>query len=403
MLKRLRVDNFKSLINVVLEPDCINLLTGRNNSGKTTLCQAIDFLKLSTFFPINEAAGMATKDAWNLTNAYLNKDIVTFECSCDLLIEEHEYRYSYYLSFRVKSQTALGTFERECSLQEERLAIAGGEFGAEVMLMENRAGQVRLLHEGKHFHDESEAYIETTAPTDTTMLNRLYDLQHNKYANAFKRYLSSWLYYDLDPQSLRSIEAKQSGLTLNENGSNLSHVLFQLKNFDEQRYREFVQIVKEIEPRLEALNFVPPTQESVFMSLTDSQNNRFNIWSISNGTLRFMAMAYVILISGTMAKATMLPPPIVMIEEPENGVYVGHLKRLMELVTPSRDIQRNPQFIFSSHSPYFIDLFDQYLDGVFVMRSDETHSVIIKPGAAKLEPLLKDFDLGEAHFRELLA
>ena len=234
------------------------------------------------------------------------------------------------------------------------------------------------------------------------MLNRLYDLQHNKYANAFKKYLVSWLYYDLDPAALRSVEAKQSGLILNQDGSNLSHVLFQLKNYDERRYRVFVDIVKEIEPKLEALNFVPPTQESVFMSLTDSLNNRFSVWSISNGTLRFMAMAYVILMSAAMAEATMSPPPLVIIEEPENGVYVGHLKRLMELVEPDQGSRWNPQFVFSTHSPYFIDLFDRYLDDVFVMKSDKTHSEVIKPGSAKLKPILQDFDLGEAHFRELL-
>lgn len=401
MLKRLRVDNFKSLINVVFEPSHINILTGRNNSGKTTLCQAIEFLRLSAYYPIAEAAGYATGDIWNLTNAYLKKDVVSFECECELAVENVVYRYTYYLSFGAKSQPAPGTFERECAVHEERLIISGGVFGSETMLLDNTAGDVRLLHEGKYFRKEKEEYVDTTAPANITMLNRLYDLQHNKYANAFKKHLISWLYYDLDVTKLRSVEAKQSGLILNRDGSNLSHVLFQLKNYDESLYRGFVDIVKEIEPKLEVLNFMPPAQESVFMSLTDSQNNRFSVSSISNGTLRFMAIAYVVLTSSAWAEATTFPPPLVVIEEPENGIYVGHLKRLMELVKPIAG-QPNPQFIFSSHSPYFIDLFDGYLEGVFVTRSDKTHTDLMKPGVAKLEPLLQEFDLGEAHFRELL-
>ena len=135
MLRRLRVDNFKSLINVVFEPNGVNMLTGRNNSGKTTLCQAINFLRLSTCLPISEAAGSATKDVWNLTNVYLKKDIITLECACDLLLEEHQYQYSYSLIFRAKPQPMPGSFERECSLQEERLTISGGEFGTETILM----------------------------------------------------------------------------------------------------------------------------------------------------------------------------------------------------------------------------------------------------------------------------
>ena len=43
MLQEFRVDNFKSLINIVFKPQEINLLLGKNNSGKTNLCQALQF------------------------------------------------------------------------------------------------------------------------------------------------------------------------------------------------------------------------------------------------------------------------------------------------------------------------------------------------------------------------
>jgi len=402
MLKRLRVDNFKSLINVVFEPDHVNLLTGRNNSGKTTLCQAINFLRLSTYHPIAEAAKIATNDIWNLTNAYFKKDTITYECDCDLLLENELYRYSYHLNIRANPQLVIGVSGRECSVEEESLSVSGGKFETETLLLENLNGNIRLLNEGKFFNNENNVYLETSAATDTTMLNRLYDVQHNKYANAFKKYVASWLYYDFDPASLRSNEANSSGLILNQDGSNLSYVLFKLKNYDERRYRAFVDIIQDIEPKLEALNFIPPTQESVLMSLTDYQNNRFNVWSSSNGTLRFMAMVYVILMSTSTTEISMSPPPLVIIEEPENGVYVGHLKRLMELLGSSKDAKDYPQFIFSSHSPYFIDLFDRYLGGVFVMKSDKTHSEVIKPDSTRLESILQDFELGEAHFRELI-
>ncbi len=401
MFRRFRIDNFKGLINVVFEPGEVNLLTGRNNSGKTTLCQAIMFLRNTTSASIVDAANMATADPWNITNAYLKKDIVTIDCECGLQIDEQEYLYSYHLRFSVKSQQLPGATANVCTLQQELLTISGGDFGNETVLLDNTAGAVQLLNESKFSRKEPDVYVETSVPTDITMLNRLYDLQHNRFANIFKQYLGSVLYYDFDPAKLRGFEAKQQGLTLKQDGSNLSQVLFQLKNIDEGRYRAFVKIIKEIEPKLEVFNFLPPTQESVFMFLTDAHNNRFNVMSISDGTLRYMAIAYSIVMSSSLAEAQATPPPLVIIEEPENGIYIGHLKRLMELVAPT-GIENSPQFIFSSHSPFFIDLFDSYLDGVFVMKSDSTHSEIIKPGAEKLTTLLKEFDLGEAHFRELL-
>lgn len=402
MLKRLRVDNFKSLINVVFEPTGVNLLTGRNNSGKTTVCQAMKFLAASSYLPLTDAVWLATNDISGLTNAYLHKDAVSFECECELLIDNEPYRFAYSLSFTLSPQPKTGALHREFSVDEEKLTVDGGKFGEETPILTNKSGDVRLLHEGRHFQKAADTYVDTSAPTDATMLSRLYDLQHNRFANAFKRYLNNWVYYNLDPAKLRSGEAKQqSGLVLQIDGSNLSYALFLLKSFDETRYRTLVKIVQEIEPKLEALNFVPPTQESVYMDLTDKHGNRFPIVSISDGTLRFMAMTYIMLVTPMLAQAGQTGQPVVMIEEPENGVYVGHLKRLMELVEP--DVSPSPQYVFSTHSPYFIDLFDRYLDGVFVMKSHGTHCDIVKPGADRLGSLLENFDLGEAHFQELLA
>jgi predicted ATPase len=160
-------------------------------------------------------------------------------------------------------------------------------------------------------------------------------------------------------------------------------------------------MVHEVEPRLEALNFIPPSQDAVFMSITDIHDKSFSLPSISSGTLRFMAIAYVITMSSLWAETAGSPGQLVMIEEPENGIYVGHFKQLMEMVEPKREA--GPQFIFTSHAPYFIDLFDRYTDGVFVMKSHETHSEIVKPDPGRLGAVLKDFSLGEAHYRELLA
>ena len=56
MLQEFRVDNFKSLINVVFKPREINLLIGRNNSGKTNLCQALRFVSGSSFTTFDACA-----------------------------------------------------------------------------------------------------------------------------------------------------------------------------------------------------------------------------------------------------------------------------------------------------------------------------------------------------------
>jgi AAA15 family ATPase/GTPase len=90
---------------------------------------------------------------------------------------------------------------------------------------------------------------------------------------------------------------------------------------------------------------------------------------------------------------------LTIIEEPENGLYVGHLKPLIERIDPSGE---NGQFIFTTHSPYFIDLFDDNLDGLHLMKPGRPSSVLVKPDPQKTSAMLEKMPLGEMHFREML-
>ncbi|MGH9844984.1 MAG: AAA family ATPase, partial [Blastocatellia bacterium] len=90
---------------------------------------------------------------------------------------------------------------------------------------------------------------------------------------------------------------------------------------------------------------------------------------------------------------------LVIIEEPETGLFVGHLKDLLSLIGSSG----NGQFIFTSHSPYFIDLFDGMLEGVTVARRGEKSSTLAPLDVNRVRKQLEQMPLGEMHFRELLA
>jgi predicted ATPase len=111
-----------------------------------------------------------------------------------------------------------------------------------------------------------------------------------------------------------------------------------------------------------------------------------------------MAMTYLILANAERAKQGD-PAPLTIIEEPENGLFVGHLKPLFQRIDPQGG---GGQFIFTTHSPYFIDLFDDHLDGVHVLRPGKPSSVLVRPDPAKVRALLDQMPLGEMHFREML-
>ena len=104
------------------------------------------------------------------------------------------------------------------------------------------------------------------------------------------------------------------------------------------------------------------------MFFEDRGGNTFGVDNVSDGTLRYLAMCYL-MITHREEAAEHGGPPIILIEEPENGIFVGYLRELFERIEPAGT---HGQFIFTSHSPYFIDLFDAAVEGLFLVKAGES-------------------------------
>ena len=377
MLREFRVDNFKSLINIVFQPQEINLLLGRNNSGKTNLCQALQFVGVSSLFPLNVCAERVAGGLLGMTNFAFDKSPIDFYVRAQVPCERENLVFEYELTIS-PPQNQVG--EAHVRVEVERLTVTGGKFD-KTILLENISGRSRILDE-KKFMAGTESYFETTVPRETTLVQRLYDFENHARAHCFKRYLNNWIYYDLSPTAMRGADFKPDEILLKRDGSNLASVLYRLETSDERKYRTLLEVVREIEPKPDSMFFV------------DSDGHSLTAGNASSGTLRFLALAYILLIQPTPDSR-----PLLMIEEPENGIYVDVLKTLLEMASqpPVR-----AQLVFTSHAPYFIDLFDEYLDGIFVLHRGEQHTSITQPNVDEVKARLEHFPLGEQHFRELL-
>ncbi len=388
MLQEFRVDNFKSLINIVFKPQEINLLLGKNNSGKTNLCQALQFVGASSLFALDECAEQVAGGRFGMTNFAFDKSTIDFYLRAKVPYEEEFLVFEYELTIS-PPKSRMG----EIRVDREILTVTGGKFDKTVLL-NNISGRIQLLDE-KDFMDGMENYFETSASRDATMLQRLYDSENNVCVNRFKRYLSNWICYDLSATAMRGSNYKPNEVFLNSDGSNLASVLYWLKTHNERDYRKLMKVMQVIEPKFDIINFPVGSESVVVMLFEDSEGHSLSAWNASNGTLRFLALSYVLLIQTQLILDSR---PLFMIEEPENGIYVGFLKTLLEMT----DRSQGPQIFFTSHAPYFIDLFDGYLDGIFVLNRDEQHTSITQPDIDKVEKRLEDLPLGEQHFREML-
>jgi predicted ATPase len=400
MLKKISIDNFKSFINFTFEPKPLNLLIGPNNAGKTNLCQAMRFISLTSMFPVSDAA-IYSSNSLKLSNSYFDKPTVDIKIACDLPYKNKLYSFEYFLSINKEPKPVAET-GLKYEIASEILKVTGGHFNS-VVLLENKYGASKILNEKAYKTNRTidEQYVPTHISPDNTLLNKLFEFETSSLANHFKKYLGSWTYYDIETSSLRKSEQQPYQFWLNPDGSNLASVLHNLKTTDEATYRKLLDMVQIIDPKLYVINFfIPPGSERIYMSFTGKDGIAFDVTSVSNGTLRYLSLCYVVLSNAIFS--TKMPSPLILFEEPENGVYVGYYKELFTKFDPDG---KSGQYIFTTHSPYFIDLFDKYLEGVFNMSNEDgRHSEIKSLDTQKIEKLLSepDFPLGELHFRGML-
>lgn len=249
------------------------------------------------------------------------------------------------------------------------------------------------MHETEHLGGRTK-YIESVTSKDATMLSRIFDTAANPRAKRFRDYLCTWQYYALSPEAMRGSHHRPNEVVLNTGGDNLASVLYRLKTSDERRYRQLLRHLQRIEPSVEVINFHVFGENNVFMLFEDSQGHPLIARNASAGTLRYLALLYIVL-----AQPPTVTEQVVVIEEPENGLHVSLLKELVELVENSH---ARPQVIFTSHAPYFIDLFDDRLENVYLLKRVEGHSTLTRPDADTVKARLDKLPLGEQHFQGVL-
>lgn len=392
MLEEFCVDNFLSWVNLTYRPKWTNLLVGLNNTGKTNLCKALQFLAGTANQPIDRCAELIGVPKLGLTNFSLKKDTVDFAVRATLPFRGESAKYEYILKLKAPP---VNRPDEAIKVEYEKLIVTCDGFDS-VALLENTANLVKLLHEIDYVQDpNANAYVDTTAPRETTMLHRLYDLETNARANLFKRYLSFWQTYSLSQEALRRFEYAPNQNWLQPNGANLASVIYQLKKSNEKYYRKLLSCLQVLEPDIDYINFVGGDNEpSVFMKFEYKSGVNVPAWTASSGTLRYLGLAYILFVQPAVDFQ-----PFVVIEEPENGLYISLLEKILEMAA---DEPNSPQVLFTSHAPYFIDLFDDKLDAVFVAKRDGHISSLSNIDINAAKQRLKDFSLGEQHFREML-
>jgi len=405
MLTRLKVSGFKNLVDVDVRFGPFTCIAGANGIGKSNLFDAIQFLSALADRPLLDAAscvrdeGGRTSDVRSLFHRVGGEydDEMFFEAEMIVPSEGSDdlgqrakasitfLRYSITLAYRTdESRLSLGALEL---LREElvhiklgdayknlpfkhdpqwRRSAIKGRRTATAFISTEGEGQERVikLHQdggGSRGRPLSRSAINLPR----TVLSAA-NAAESPTALLARREMQSWRLLQLEPSSLRKPDEFTAATRLGTDGSHLAATLYHLARFNKSRDTNGsspeeveTQVYSEVANRLaELINEVREVwidrdekRQLLTLQVTDSDNTSHPAQALSDGTLRFLALAILQLDPEAQG--------LLCLEEPENGIHPERipamLRLLQDIVTNVNEPlgPDNPlrQVIINTHSP----------------------------------------------------
>ena len=206
-----------------------------------------------------------------------------------------------------------------------------------------------------------------------------------------RRHLASWCLYHFHDTSAASPLKKTADVNdnrrLRPDGANLASFLHLLREKHEDDYCLIVGTVRQMAPffrdfALEPLRLNP---EKIKLEWKHAGTDAyFDAASLSDGTLRFMALATLFL------QPTEYRPSVILVDEPELGMHPYAITLLASLM---KQASNDSQVIVSTQSSLLLDHFEP--EDVLV--ADRVHGAtqLTRLDSSRLESWLEDYSLGQ--------
>ena len=344
-LSRIVIKGFKSIKECDLDLNSINILIGANGSGKSNFISVFEMLQRVLFRELALYTGRK-----GLANILYNGPKVTNS----IMAEFHfgSTQYSFELEW---------TENNSFLFRKENFNINGNEF---------------LGYAG---HRESNV-INTLRETKSVMCVPQIILNP-----AWRVYQ----FHDTSPSSrIKSEHYLSNDVSLMNDASNLAAFLYRLKQVFPQEYNDIIHAVQFVAPFFEDFVLIPKELNKEQIVLKWRKNNCedvFNASQFSDGTLRFICLATLLL------QPTKLQPSTIIIDEPELGLHPLAITILSEMVQKAAV---NKQIILATQSAELLDNFD--VNDVIVIDNGANGSEFKRLDEKQLKLWLdNDYTLGE--------
>jgi predicted ATPase len=185
---------------------------------------------------------------------------------------------------------------------------------------------------------------------------------------------------------------------LRSDAGNLAAFLYSMKNNDytEKYYQRIVRHVQKILPQFGDFLLTPTQMNQNYIRLDwkeKTKNYRFGPHQLSDGSLRFMALATLLL------QPDKTLPNVIILDEPELGLHPYAISSLAGMI---RTASKNCQIILATQSPKLVDEFNSN-EIVILERDDEKQrSTFKRLNEDALQEWLERYSLSELWEKNVL-
>jgi predicted ATPase len=212
------------------------------------------------------------------------------------------------------------------------------------------------------------------------------------------KHIINWQFLSLAPEKMGLPAPQQrtgGGVRLLKDGSNIADFLIDLRRQDQSAYDGIVETMSFILPYAKDLqpSLTTEIERKAWLQLTEAG---FKVpgWMLSTGTLRLLALLALLRHPN--------PPPLIVIEEIENGLDPRSIHLIVEEIR-NAVLDGVTQIIFTTHSPYLLNLLTlEHL--VLVERDEKGQPCFIRPANnKKLQTWAAEFAPGKLYTMGSLA
>lgn len=197
-----------------------------------------------------------------------------------------------------------------------------------------------------------------------------------------------------DSARVKQVWAINDDQTLREDARNLAAFLFRLQKHHEEHYRRIVKAIQLVAPYFGGFHLRPTVDNAEKIQLEwmeAGQDVPFTASALSDGTLRFICLATVLL------QPDEFMPKTILIDEPELGLHPFAITVLAALM---KSASQQHQLIVSTQSVELINEFDA--DDLIVVDKRAGASTFKRLDSAALSEWLAEYSLGELWKKNLL-